>query len=708
MDDISNVQRGSPIVIAGIANTACNVTTVVGNFVTLRYPTTNVIPAGTRIKFDDLAGNVVTLTTANLTANGVNTIGFTSVTGNLATHGTASTYIPTIANITTGTATLGKFSEITITEPITASIPAGGQLTFTGVITQSNAAGDSSLVISNSTKLSTGLGVFPYTTSSYTDAAANWNAVTNGTSLIITIVSTAIHGDVFPGMKVIGAGLPGSSYISDLQVTGSLTYIHLAFDTSTVSSAVDAVLTFIALPVVLDGTVITGIELNEDKNAIVSLSNPLLIDVPVKSDSLINLGLPTTQINSVSYLNNQWVAVTAGGLVINQRPGASSWNSRSALVYGDLYAVGYGNGKYVAVGSESIIVYSTDLENWSAPVFVSGASNLLRSVAYHDGVWVAVGVGGEILVSEDDALSWSLITDATDYNLQYVAYFNQWVAVGEQGTVLASDDGMTWTRYSVGVSNTINSITYVNNTYYICGTQGLIASSADVQAWDIQFANTTSNLLSFALDANQPVAVGADGTILIESQEFVVDWAIRGVAFDQINWHSVDNLAAQGYRVSDGDLLIFAQQEGFDRPNDGWNLFSAPYGGAYDSVTYDISTPVPGYYDSLASTLVANQRTGIWMVTVTDNIITLSFMRQVNLNQTVVIKNESVKLVLDPNIKPGKTVPAYSPATQSLALTLGKTTFDGQGTRFASNKDTYVEPGTLDKYLKFPKTGVFR
>ena len=125
-------------------------------------------------------------------------------------------------------------------------------------------------------------------------------------------------------------------------------------------------------------------------------------------------------------------------------------------------------------------------------------------------------------------------------------------------------------------------------------------------------------------------------------------------------------------------------------------------------MNYDISTPIPGYYDSLSSPLIPNQRAGVWQINIVDNTITLSFQRQVNVNQTVVIKNESVKLFLDPNIKAGKTVPAYSPVTPTTALNLGKTTFDGQGTRFANNRDTYVEPGTLDKYIKFPKTGVFR
>jgi hypothetical protein len=59
-------------------------------------------------------------------------------------------------------------------------------------------------------------------------------------------------------------------------------------------------------------------------------------------------------------------------------------------------------------------------------------------------------------------------------------------------------------------------------------------------------------------------------------------------------------------------------------------------------------------------------------------------------------------------VKTGKTVPAYSLLSSQATNTTDNTSFDGTGTRFASNRDNYNQPGTLDKYLKFPKTGVFR
>jgi hypothetical protein len=206
------------------------------------------------------------------------------------------------------------------------------------------------------------------------------------------------------------------------------------------------------------------------------------------------------------------------------------------------------------------------------------------------------------------------------------------------------------------------------------------------------------------------VAVGDSGTILTESDGFTVDWAIRSVPFDQVNWSTVNEMTLLGYRVSNGDTLIFAQQEGFGGMNDGWNLYTQPFdaeGQTLDN-TYDTLQVIPGYLENQQDPLVSNQRAGIWRISVEDDVVTLNFIRQINTNQIITVRNEATKLFLDPEIKPGNTVPAYSLLSQSTRSAVQDTSFDGDGTRFASAKDTYTEPGVLDKYLKFIKTGVFR
>jgi hypothetical protein len=303
----------------------------------------------------------------------------------------------------------------------------------------------------------------------------------------------------------------------------------------------------------------------------------------------------------------------------------------------------------------------------------------------------------------------------TTLNLGDVGYFNnKWIIVGDKGNVWTKDSTAgTWHRYSTGLTDNLKSVAYVNNSFIAVGARGTIVSSLDATKWSIADRFTVSKLNGVSRNATVPIVVGDNGVILSESPSFTVDWAIRNIAFDKFNYVRQEHLTILGYDVQDGDTLIFAQQEGFGGTNDGWNLYSETFGDepisglGYDTAGYDQLTIIPGYIESLNDLTISNHRAGIWKVNVSvTGIVNLEFVRQVLVGQVVTVKTESSKLFYDPLIKSGQTVPEYSLLSQATNNT-SKTSFDGTGTRFASNRDNYNQPGTLDKYLKFPKTGVF-
>lgn len=107
---------------------------------------------------------------------------------------------------------------------------------------------------------------------------------------------------------------------------------------------------------------------------------------------------------------------------------------------------------------------------------------------------------------------------------------------------------------------------------------------------------------------------------------------------------------------------------------------------------------------------VANQRAGIWQISIqADNIVVLNFISAISFFDTLHIRNGNTysgnTLFFDPILQNNRHLPAYSvlPRTHTLA----KTTFDGNGTRFLSNRDLAVTPNSDDKYIKFIKLGVF-
>jgi len=129
-----------------------------------------------------------------------------------------------------------------------------------------------------------------------------------------------------------------------------------------------------------------------------------------------------------------------------------------------------------------------------------------------------------------------------------------------------------------------------------------------------------------------------------------------------------------------------------------------------DGLGWDAATYVPGYDENLLDPTVPNKRAGIWRVNISDtDVVTLTFIQSVPINGTLYVKNGftygGTTIYYDPVVKPGLLYPNYSIIPQQIETTY--TTFDGNGTRFFSDRDVYTVPGSNDKYIKFGKLGVF-
>jgi len=210
-----------------------------------------------------------------------------------------------------------------------------------------------------------------------------------------------------------------------------------------------------------------------------------------------------------------------------------------------------------------------------------------------------------------------------------------------------------------------------------------------------------------------------------------VDYAST-IAFEEINNRSLTAIRSLGgidgvKNIKTGDRLVFATQE-FRRDqndigeyNQGWSDVATIWDGDlwdYDSNTattsddlgWDSASYVPGYNEHNLDANVANQRIGIWEVTVSsENIVELAFVQSVEFYDKIYVRNGftygRTNIYYDPVIKTGNLYANYSIIPQQINTQY--TSFDGNGTRFFDYRDEYSEPGTGDKYIKFAKLGVF-
>lgn len=226
-----------------------------------------------------------------------------------------------------------------------------------------------------------------------------------------------------------------------------------------------------------------------------------------------------------------------------------------------------------------------------------------------------------------------------------------------------------------------------------------------------------------------------------------VDYAVR-LPYEVINQRSIASIVAAGgldgiSNFKDGETLVFAQQEFrtsndiSDTYNQGWsdvltlwaknadvtdNDSSAPQdddtpGLEWDSDAWDASGYVPGYNENVLDPTIENKRSGIWRINVApsntsssdDSIVTLTFVETVDFYNSLYVRRGfsygRTNVFYDPIVKRGNILPNYTLLPQQIDII--STRFDGNSTRFLSDRDEYTVPQAGDKYIKFAKTGVF-
>jgi hypothetical protein len=185
--------------------------------------------------------------------------------------------------------------------------------------------------------------------------------------------------------------------------------------------------------------------------------------------------------------SNEWLQ--------NEDVAAALTNYQSAN--GAINGIAYGNETLVVVSSVGTIAHLTTVEgpsiyqssqwepstNNAFPTTVFGTTPI-NSIAFGGGKFVAVGNDGKIAYSTDNGTTWtrvvnspfdiSSISDTNYYQIRSIAYGNgRFVAVGSRssgnypGKIAFSTDGITWMQapFQTGGTSTFNSVAYGEGTY---------------------------------------------------------------------------------------------------------------------------------------------------------------------------------------------------------------------------------------------------
>jgi hypothetical protein len=193
-------------------------------------------------------------------------------------------------------------------------------------------------------------------------------------------------------------------------------------------------------------------------------------------------GVPTwkTTINYDKNYTVQGASNLAGGVFANP-----AWNTASLLAKRSWSGMCYGNGTFVMMDSANattVCITSTDGYNWVERTVPTTGYGGYTDVAYGNGVFVAVGSDGKALTSTN-GISWTQRTIFAGSNfspIRLVFGNGVFVAVGiwssTQQNIAVSTNGITWVDKTF-TADLISSLAFGNGRFVAIGGQPGISNS---------------------------------------------------------------------------------------------------------------------------------------------------------------------------------------------------------------------------------------
>ena len=165
-----------------------------------------------------------------------------------------------------------------------------------------------------------------------------------------------------------------------------------------------------------------------------------------------------------------------------------------------------GNGRFVAVGSDGKLHYSSDGIEWHS-VFLP-VNDFIRGVTFGNGQFVAVGGAyasrTSIILTSRNGHHWTVEQCSTKRVLYSVTHgADRFIAVGEGGVILSSRSGKGWREETAPTAATLAAVTFGKGVFVAGGDDGLLLTSTDGVRWAPQSSGTRSYISRIVFKADK-------------------------------------------------------------------------------------------------------------------------------------------------------------------------------------------------------------
>jgi Photosynthesis system II assembly factor YCF48 len=299
--------------------------------------------------------------------------------------------------------------------------------------------------------------------------------------------------------------------------------------------------------------------------------------VPVTSPYVVSNLTNSTQYAFILTATNEGSTAGPPTPVVTTVPGTGSqgiaWTIGTPLqtsTSAALRSIAYGDGNFVAVGTGADVFGSNasnsntgGLSPWTrATTLPSGFGDDLSSVIYDGARFVALGLNGSIIISTDTLVWTAGMPIAGGKGMNAIAYGNNtYVAVGFGGVIVSNNSDLSsgaWTLQSSGTNLDLYGVAFVNGVFIAVGSQGTLLTSSDGVTWTPRNSTTTENLWQVAFGANTYIVVGDSGTILSSSDSATWQQVALGTTTTQSFYAVCFATNAQFVAVGDAGIVAYS------------------------------------------------------------------------------------------------------------------------------------------------------
>ena len=204
-------------------------------------------------------------------------------------------------------------------------------------------------------------------------------------------------------------------------------------------------------------------------------------------DNLENAGFITQDINTSS-IGVQYTKSTSKVSLVS----IHEWKNYDTITNKSISSCAYGNGYFVGVGQDGVIIYSQNGQEWTLLNLVFSATNIDK-IVFGNGYFLAISYESKIIYKSYIPTTWSNYTTISNVDITNLLYINnKFVLTGTNGYIGFSENGKKFTQLNTNINKTINSVAYGNSVYVAVGEDGLILTSKDGEMW----YNRSNNLFT--------------------------------------------------------------------------------------------------------------------------------------------------------------------------------------------------------------------